>query len=425
MPKVLAGRLPGRAWLPRRTVRRRLTLLYGALFLASGAGLLAITYVLVGHAIARDFSYRGPGGAVGAVMGSSHSPAPGTHPQVGSGTGTPLTPQQQALARRLQDLAASQHGQVLHQLLIQSGIALAIMAVLALALGWVVAGRVLLPLRTMTAAARRISQENLHERLALTGPRDELTALGETIDGLLGRLESAFEAQRRFVANASHELRTPLTMMRTALDVATCKPQPPGQEVTSLASKIRKGLDRADLLLEGFLMLARAENGFLGDETTLCLGQAASSALAERSEAIAAMKLTVDQACHDAPVHGSAVLLTRMIENVIDNAVRHNQPGGWIQVTTHADGPQAQLTVETGGRVLDEQQVSKLAQPFRRLGADRTGSGNGTGLGLSIVAAIAAAHDGTLDLHARPQGGLRAVITLPAADRTAVAGAPA
>ena len=425
MPKVLAGRLPGRAWRPRRTVRLRLTLVYGALFLACGAGVLAITYVLVGHATARDFTYQGPGGAVGDVMGSSHSPAPGSHLQTGSGAA--LTPQQQALARRLQDLAASQHGQVLHQLLMQSGIALAIMAVLALALGWVVAGRVLWPLRTMTAAARRISQENLHERLALTGPRDELTALGDTIDGLLGRLESAFEAQRRFVANASHELRTPLTMIRTALDVATGKPQPPGQEVTSLASKIRKGLDKADRLLEGFLMLARAENGFLGDETTLCLGQAASNALAERSEAIAAMKLTVDQACHDAPVHGNAVLLTRMIENVIDNAVRHNQPGGWIQVTTHADGPQAQLTVETGGRVLDEQQVSKLAQPFRRLGADRTGSGTGTGtgLGLSIVAAIAATHDGTLDLHARPQGGLRAVITLPAADRTAVAGAPA
>ena len=157
MPKVLAGRLPGRAWLPRRTVRLRLTLLYGALFLASGAGLLAITYALVGHAIARNLIYQGPGGAVGAVIGSSHSPAPGTHLRTGSGTA--LTPQQQALVRRLQDLAASQHGQVLHQLLIQSGIALAITAVLALALGWVVAGRVLWPLRTMTAAARRISQK--------------------------------------------------------------------------------------------------------------------------------------------------------------------------------------------------------------------------------------------------------------------------
>jgi signal transduction histidine kinase len=136
------------------------------------------------------------------------------------------------------------------------------------------------------------------------------------------------------------------------------------------------------------------------------------------------MQLTIEQAGQDAAVAGSEILLTRMIDNVIDNAVRHNQPRGWIQVTTEADGAQARLTVETGGRILDAGEIRELVQPFRRLAPDRTGSDNGTGLGLSIVAAIAATHHGTLGLHARPQGGLRVIIELPAAAQTAMAELP-
>jgi hypothetical protein len=192
--------------------------------------------------------------------------------------------------------------------------------------------------------------------------------------------------------------------------------------VTILAAKMRRGLDQADRLLESFLMLARAENGSFTGATTVSLGQLASAALAERSQAIAAMQLTIGQAGRDAPVAGSEILLTRMVGNVIDNAVRHNQPGGWIQVTTQADGAQARLAVETGGRILDDGEIRELAQPFRRLGPDRTGSDNGTGLGLSIVAAIAATHQGTLELYARPQGGLRVIIELPAAAQTVMAG---
>jgi hypothetical protein len=214
-------------------------------------------------------------------------------------------------------------------------------------------------------------------------------------------------------------------MMRTALDVATCKPHHTGRDATILAAKMRRGLDRADRLLEGFLMLARAQNGPFADSTTLSLGPLASAALAERGEAIAAMGLTVEQAHQDATVAGSEILLTRMIDNVIDNAVRHNEPGGWIRVTTKADGPLSRLTVETGGRKIDDRQIRELAQPFRRLGPDRTGSDNGTGLGLSIVGAITATHHGTLDLHARAQGGLRVVIALPAGAPAAMAGRPA
>jgi signal transduction histidine kinase len=157
---------------------------------------------------------------------------------------------------------------------------------------------------------------------------------------------------------------------------------------------------------------------------SVSLGQLASAALAEHSEAIAAMELTVSQAGQDAAVAGSEILLTRMVENVVDNAVRHNQHGGWIQVTAQADGAQARLVVETGGRMLDDREIRELARPFRRLAPDRTGSENGTGLGLSIVAAIAATHHGTLDLHARAQGGLRVVITLPAAAQAVMTGLP-
>jgi signal transduction histidine kinase len=171
-------------------------------------------------------------------------------------------------------------------------------------------------------------------------------------------------------------------------------------------------------------MLARAQNGLFTGEATVSLGQLASAALAERSRAIAAMQLTIEQAGQDVAVAGSEILLTRMVGNVIDNAVRHNQLGGRIQITTQADGARARLTVETGGRILDAGEIRELAQPFRRLAPDRTGSDHGTGLGLSIVAAIAATHHGTLDLHARPQGGLGVIIELPAAARTALAGLP-
>jgi signal transduction histidine kinase len=272
---------------------------------------------------------------------------------------------------------------------------------------------VLRPLRTMTATTRQISEHSLDERLAMQGPSDELKELGDTIDGLLGRLEASFNAQRRFVANASHELRTPHAMIRTSVDVATAKPGPLPPQVTVLADKVREGLDRADGLLEGLLTLARAQHGALPDRATVSLRQLVSAALEGHGDSIARMDIEVDQAMREVRVEGSETLLTRMVENVIDNAVRHNERGGKIHVETGMDGSAASLVVETGGRMLDESKVRELAQPFRRLGADRTGSENGTGLGLSIIAAIAAAHGGALHLQARPQGGLRVHIVLP------------
>lgn len=367
--------------LAARSVRVRLTALYGALFLLCGVGLLAITYVLVSRAT-----------QISAVATNS----PG-----------------EAAAR---GAVSHAHSVDLHQLLVQSGVALAIMTVVSGVLGWVVAGRVLSPLRTITARTRRISEESLHERLALSGPRDELTELADTIDDLLARLEAAFDAQRRFVANASHELRTPLAMMRATLDVAAAKPDGVPPQTASLDANLRVDLDRADRLLESFLSLAHAQHGPASDQLRpVRLDQLVADALAARRERIAQRRIDVQAALDAVSVIGSDTLLARMVDNVIENAVLHNHPRGFINLACGVEQDQARLTIESAGAVLDERTVAQLAQPFRRVGADRTRSKPGFGLGLSIVAAVAAAHHGTLELHARPEGGLNVVITLPVA----------
>jgi signal transduction histidine kinase len=372
-------------WLPARSVRLRLTALYGSLFLVSGAGLLAITYLLVrGAATTTTATTRTPGG-------------PG--------------------------LIATQHSLDLHQQLVQSGIALAIMTIVSAAVGWLVAGRVLRPLRAMTSATRRISEQNLHDRLALQGPADELKDLADTIDGLLERLEAAFESQRRFVANASHELRTPLAMMRTTLDVAVAKPEGVPRQLQALDAKLREDLDHADRLLESFLTLARAQHGSVADLSSVPLERIVGAALAARGDAITDKRIDVHTALVQVCVTGSETLLARMVENVIENAVRHNQPDGFINVACEIHDGTARLIVDSAGAVLDQRNVAQLAQPFRRLEIERTRSENGVGLGLSIVAAVAAAHRGTLELHARAQGGLRVQITLPGATLAHPAGA--
>jgi signal transduction histidine kinase len=401
--------------LPGRTVRMRLTILYGFLFVVSGALLLAL--------------------ASGVAVHSSSTVAP--RPAfAATSSPDPSLAQAEARVRQLQaqlNQLQSQGGpqpvqqqELSHVLLTASLIALAIMTAVSLVLGWLVAGRALRPVREMTAAAQRISEDSLHERLAVHGPKDELKELGDTIDGLLERLEVAFNAQRRFVANASHELRTPLTTMRAAIDVALAKPEPAPPQTVALAGRLRTELDQIERLLEAFLVLARAQHRSMPGQAVLPLDYIVGSALADQAAAIRAMDLTVQDTSSQggAWVAGSQALLSRMVENVIDNAVCHNTPGGWIAITTRARGGGARLVVENGGQVLDQQQVAELSQPFRRLEADRIGTDQGSGLGLSIVAAIAEAHGGTLDLRARPGGGLRVCVDLPAAAATTSAAAP-
>jgi signal transduction histidine kinase len=373
---------------PHPTVRWRLTLLYSVAFLICGAALLAITYTLFAN-----FAFSPP------------------KPRPGPGGGPP-DPTRVAITIAL----SHQRSIGLHRLLVESGIALAIMALVSGVLGWVVAGRVLAPLRTITATTARISDMNLHERLAMPGPRDELRLLADTIDRLLERLEAAFDAQRAFVANASHELRTPLAVMRTTLDVAIAKPGGAPVQTRELDAELRVDLDHADRMLESFLTLARAQSGQLDEHNQLALEPIITAALTARANEISAKRLTVETHLAAVEVAGSVTLLERMIENVIENAVCHSPAGGSINLTLAPfHGQQARVIIDSSGPALDQSAVAQLAQPFKRLGQDRTGSQNGYGLGLSIVAAIAAAHDGRLDLHARAEGGLRVQITVPTA----------
>ena len=366
----------------RRTVRMRLTALYFALFVLSAVVLLAITNGVGSSGSEEEFST--------------------------SGTRTTVVSLQSGPS---------------HQYLLGSAIALGVMAVVSVAAGWVLAGRVLRPLRQMTTAARRISADSLHERLAIDGPKDELKDLADTIDALLERLDGVFAAQRRFVANASHELRTPLAAMRASVDVAEAKPGPVAPSTITLAGQVRAELDKVDQLLEGLLVLARAEHGVLPGRALLPLEYVVSGALAARADAITASNLSVQHVSGSdgSWVEGSQPLLRRLADNLIDNAIAHNGDGGWIAVTTVTSDGAVRLIVENGGEILDPAQVAGLAQPFRRLGADRTGSDDGAGLGLSIVAAITQAHRGSLQLRARPGGGLTVTITLPLAPRVVAA----
>lgn len=372
------------------TVGMRFTILYAAVFLFSGVGLLALTYLLSGNNSTVTAPGQSPPGQAGLAAAEQH-------------------------IRDLQRQLSEVHAQQSRRLLAGSLIALLVMACVSLLLGRALAGRVLRPLRVITAATRRISAENLHQRLAVAGPADEVKELADTVDGLLERLEASFAAQRRFVANASHELRTPLATIRASLDVAVAKPEPAAQTVV-LANRVRTELDRVEHLLDGFLVLARAQHGSLADRTPVSLGELATQALAARAADIAAKTLTArDEVQSDTWTRGSAVLLSRMIENLIDNAIVHNHDGGWIRISTGHDDTETRLIVETGGRVLAQDQVDRLAQPFERLGVDRTRSEEGSGLGLSIVASIITAHGGRLDLRARPEGGLWVAAVLPSA----------
>ena len=403
-----APRRLGQRWdlrLPRRTVRLRLTALYGLLFLASGALLLVILNVAA-HGWSNENTQSGP--VCPAAWGRPPRWLTAKHP-----LGSPAFPKE--LQEWQTARCAAARAAQLNWLMEESAFALAGMALLSVGAGWVMAGRALRPLREMTAAAQAISADDLSGRLAVTGPSDEMKDLGDTIDSLLARLQAAFDAQRRFVANASHELRTPLAMMRTSVEVAAAKPGQAPPQVTELVSKVTEGLDQADRLLENFLALARAQYGAKESQETVSLGAVAARMLGERSGEIAAKAIRAQQEDSGALVTGNATLLARMAGNLISNAIRHNDRGGWLRIQTRAGQATVHLTVENGGGMLDPASVKELAQPFRRLAGDRIGSAHGTGLGLSIVAAIVGAHNGSLQLHARPQGGLRAVVELPRA----------
>jgi signal transduction histidine kinase len=382
-------------WLrfPRRTARLRLTVLYGsAVFLACGATVLAFTYVLYG------------------LLGA-HT----THPVLvrERGRTVPIAAVQPSQAV----IHMTGLGQITledrQQLLIASGVALAVIAVAAAAIGWIIAGRVLRPLRAITAAARRISASSLHERLALHGPDDELKELSDTLDNLFARLEASFDAQRRFAASASHELRTPLTRERALLEVTRADPAATTGTWQAVSQDLLAFNAEQERLIEALLTLASSEAG-AGEREPVDLAAAASAALAAARPAIDRLGLHVQTAIQAATLDGDPLLVQHVATNLIDNAVRHNIPGGDIQISTKDSDAGVVLSVANSGQVIPAAEVDRLFQPFQRLGPRPSSrDGHGHGLGLSIVGAIATAHAATITAQPRPGGGLAIDITFP------------
>ena len=307
------------------------------------------------------------------------------------------------------------------QLLIISAIVLGVIAVLSAAIGWFIAGRVLRPLSTITAAAKRISATSLHERLALHGPDDELKELGDTLDNLFARLEASFDAQRRFAANASHELRTPLTRERTLLQVTLADPASTTDTWQAVSRQLLASNAEQERLIEALLTLASGEAG-TGESEPLDLAAISSEALAAACPAISRLGLHVQTDIQPAILDGDPLLVQQLVANLIDNAVRHNIPGGDIRVATRTGGDRAVLSVTNSGQVIPPAEVDRLFQPFQRLGPRPARRDGGHGLGLSIVRAIATAHGATIGARALPGGGLAVDVTFlppPPGPRTA------
>jgi signal transduction histidine kinase len=383
-----------------------LTVLYGGLFLLAGVILLGVTYVLVQQSLTQRTVKTSLGFEVQKVAVSGQSV-----PMVRMSNGKLITPDQvNSLIRQQQEQFQND---TLNSLLTQGGVALLVVGVVAFGFGWLVAERALRPVHEITATARRVAaaasaQRGLDERIGLSGPRDEIRELADTFDDMLGRLDRSFDGQRRFVANASHELRTPLALNRALVEVAVTRPNA-SADAQQLGELLLSVNARHERLIDGLLTLADSENEVavhtpvdLRDVAAHVLDQSAADGLAVRQELVAA------------PVEGDPVLLERLVQNLVDNAVRHNQPGGWLSVATGRVANRATLTVTNTGPVVAPYDTEMIFEPFRRLGGDRVGSDRGFGLGLSIVRAVAHAHGGEVAAEPRPGGGLVVTVRLPA-----------
>ncbi len=385
----------------RPTVRLRLTLLYGALFLIAGAVLLALTYGLLSHALAPPpDAQRGPQTEAGhGGGGPPGSPVGGTDQR---------TVEQQIDAARREERASA-----LRQVQIQAGLALLLTSVGAIALGWLVAGRVLRPIQSITSHARHASEATLGDRIGLRGPPDELKELADTIDAMLDRLQSAFDAQRQFAAQASHELRTPLAIIRAEADVALTAPDATDRE-RRLAEATRSAADRSERLVDGLLALARSQST-LRDDVRLDLADLVGDVVGEQARSADAAGVTLDLEVDSASVAGDPALLERLAGNLVENAIRYNRPGGWVRVTAGSESDEAVLRVVNSGPVVPPAVVTQLFAPFQRGPASGRGRAPGFGLGLAIAQAVAAVHGGSVEATAPADGGLEITVRLPLA----------
>ena len=407
-----------RTHLPRPTIRLKLTLWYGGMFLLAGALLLTLTYVLV-----RQGFQPAPHKVREIVAQRLHIPLnqlePGSRgffqfPRPGTGSVGGVN-----VGRLIREIQAEQMQQQLNDLITWSGVALAIMAVVSLGLGWVVAGRLLRPVHELTGLARRLSESTLHERIRLQRPRDELKELADTFDAMLERLDKAFAGQRQFVANASHELRTPLTIIRTELDVALADPDLPREELEATATAIRDALGRSEDVIDGLLVLARSDA--LADTQTVDLAALVRESLERYAAEADVAGLGAELALGPSVVEGDRLLLGRMVDNLVENAVLHNEQGGWLRAETAQTAERATFVLSNGGPVVSDADASRLFERFFRTDASRSRRTGGTGLGLSIVLAVAEAHGGTVTAAPLPAGGLEVRVSLPRSGASATA----
>jgi signal transduction histidine kinase len=400
----------------RLTVRARLTALYGGLFLLAGTALLAITYLLLGAALHSQNFSRSAILAVPGVAATTDNLGPADRSD--SATTVPLRTEQenatpgeqqvQETAKLARALQVQFRQQTLNSLLRQGALALAGVSIIGIWLVWLAAGRTLRPLQDITATARRVAERNLHERIGLTGPQDELRQLADTFDDMLARLDAAFGAQRRFVANASHELRTPLTINRTLIEVALSHPDA-SAELRRLGETLLKVNTRHEKLIEGLLVLAGSEQQLITREPVDLAAVTTRLVNAARPEAVAA-GIDLELRVGPSQVIGDPILLERAVQNLLQNAIAYNVPGGTVTIS----GAGTQLSITNTGPVIAGYEIPGLFEPFRRL-TDRTGSTGGSGLGLSIARSIITAHGGDLTAEARPTGGLTVTIGLPPA----------
>lgn len=378
----------------RLTIRARLTLLWGALFLAAGTILLGLTYLLVRE------SLQGRGGVAFRAVGGDALPSPST---IDLPPGQPLPDNLREMIIRDQ---TNFQNATLNSLLTQGAIALAVVALLGMGFGWLMAERALRPLARITETARRVAGRSLHERIALTGPRDEIKELADTFDSMLERLDRAFDSQRLFVGNASHELRTPLAINRTLIEVALGRSDAP-PEFRLLGDTLLAVNSRQERLLDGLLTVAHSEQGLTVREA-VDLAEVTSHVL----DQVPLNNLELRRDLTPAPTTGDPVLLERVAQNLVQNAVAYNVEGGWVDIRTEATDDAVRLTVTNTGPVVSPYEVPGLFEPFRRI-RDRVGSARGTGLGLSIVRSVALAHDGAATAAPRDGGGLVVRVTLP------------
>ncbi|SEG72950.1 Signal transduction histidine kinase [Thermomonospora echinospora] len=416
--KTALARVAPRNW----TIRARLTALYGGVFVLAGTLLLGSTYLLVQQRLENQAGTYGAQGAAGLQRNDALAQS---LLRVQNGRPLTLTGDQLAELRKLSaNVLAAQEAyrrDTLESLLTQGALALGGVTVIAVALGWVLAGRGLRPVHRITETARRIADSagrGLHERIALAGPRDEIKQLADTFDAMLERLDRSFDGQRRFIASASHEMRTPLAINRALIEVSVTRPGA-SPDTRTLGESLLQVNARHERLIDGLLTLADSENDLTGRHP-VDLSDVVRTVLAETADTAGEAGVTVRlPRLGPAPATGDPYLLERLVHNLVENAVRHNvRHGGWLAVRTGSSGDRVWLEVTNTGPVVHRYETEAIFEPFRRLGdrraPSRTGKDRGFGLGLSIVRAIAGAHGGHARAEPRPDGGLTVTVTLPA-----------